>query len=190
MDVTLERNPGRHREEGSGRLPTKRSRSLGSGGPRVQALRWARGVPQGEASRPGPASWPEARLRAASPLGQRNFGIVWLLARLGPRELYRRSAATRASARQPPLGGRPGRQRPISAPGPAPDLVPSTVSKNRLKRGEFAWVSQQEPVRFVPGRSNPVEPLPTRASSPRRTFRASPAWEGAGRRCWRRRDGR
>ena len=36
------------------------------------------------------------RLRA-SPLEYRNDGIVWLLARLGPRELHRRSTATRAS---------------------------------------------------------------------------------------------
>jgi len=51
MDVTLERNPGRHREEGSEGIPTKRSRSLGSGGSRVQALRWARGAGTGFARR-------------------------------------------------------------------------------------------------------------------------------------------
>ena len=59
-------------------------------------------VPQGQASRwpAGPSAAVGSRRRdrlRASPLEYRNDGIVWLLARLGPRELYRRSVATRAA---------------------------------------------------------------------------------------------
>ena len=64
------------------------------------------------------------RLRA-SPLEYRNDGIVWLLARLGPREVYRRSPATRAA--RPRACDTHQRPAPLRLWGQLPP------SKNRLK---------------------------------------------------------
>ena len=118
MDVTLERNPGRHREEGSEGIPTKRSRSLGSGGSRVQALRWARGAGTGFARRHLDNGTSES------------CGSLLASGRANFTDGVRRLARQRASL---PSGDVPVASDPSQRPAPLQIWAPSTVSKNRLK---------------------------------------------------------
>ena len=87
---------------------------------------WARGVAQGQASRP--------RTPPASALECRNDGIVRLLSWLDDRELFRTDCGDSRST--------PRRLRPISAPGPAPSLGSGTTFENSLKWAVLARVSQ------------------------------------------------